>query len=202
VPGLRGSLTSGRAQATQCFVAGQQPTLRLADLKDADAIDALMKASTAAIFPRFYSQAETDASVRYIASVDRTLIEDGSYFVIEADGQIVACGGWSRRDKLYTGAGDAAGDSRLLDAENEPARVRAMFVRDDWTRRGLGTRILDACQTAATAEGFRRMALGATLPGVPLYERFGFVAKGEMTVTLPDGTNIAAVAMEMQISGS
>jgi GNAT superfamily N-acetyltransferase len=180
-------------------VADDEPTLRLAELADADTIDVLMKASTAAIFPRFYSQAETDASVRYIAIVDRTLIEDGTYFVVEADGQIVACGGWSRRDKLYTGSGDAAEDSRLLDPETEAARVRAMFVRDDWTRRGLGTRILEACQAAAKAEGFRRLALGATLPGVALYERFGFVANGDMTVTLPNGTTVAAVAMDKPI---
>jgi GNAT superfamily N-acetyltransferase len=183
-------------------VADVQPALRLAVLADADAIDALMKASTTAIFPRFYSQAETDASVQYIASVDRTLIEDGTYFVVEADRQIVACGGWSRRDKLYTGSGGAAGDSRLLDPMTEPARVRAMFVRDDWTRKGLGTRILEACQAAAKAEGFRLLALGATLPGVPLYERFGFVATGDMTVTMPDGTKIAAVAMAKPIPDS
>ena len=176
-----------------------EAALRPAEVADADAIDALMKASTAAIFPRFYTQAETDASVHYIASVDPTLIEDGTYFVVEADGQIVACGGWSRRDKLYTGSGDAAGGSRLLNPETEAARVRAMFVRDDWTRRGLGTRILEACQAAAKAEGFRRLALGATLPGVPLYERFGFVANGDLTVTLPDGTKIVAVAMDMPI---
>jgi len=157
-----------------------------------------MKISTAAIFPRFYSQAETDAAVNYIASVDRILIDDGAYFVVEADGQIVACGGWSRRGKLYTGSGGAE-DSRLLDPVTEPARVRAMFVRDDWTRRGLGTRILEACQAAAKAEGFQRLALGATLPGVPLYERFGFVATGEMTVTMPDGTTIDAVAMDKPI---
>jgi hypothetical protein len=61
-------------------VAGEQPTLRLAGPADADAIDALMKISTAAIFPRFYSQAETDAAVECIASVDPALIEDDTYF--------------------------------------------------------------------------------------------------------------------------
>ena len=60
--------------------------LRLARLDEADAIDALMKASTADLFPRFYDAKQTAASVRHIASVDRTLIEDGTYFVIEADG--------------------------------------------------------------------------------------------------------------------
>ena len=133
-------------------VSPQAPVLRLADLDDVDVIDALMKASITAIFPRFYNEAQTAASVKYIGSVDRTLIEDGTYFVLEAEGEIVACGGWSRRGKLYTGAGDAAGDARLLEPGSEPARVRAMFVRGDWTRRGLGTRILEACESAAREE--------------------------------------------------
>jgi GNAT superfamily N-acetyltransferase len=158
-----------------------------------------MKASIAAIFPRFYDEAQTAASVKYIGSVDRTLIEDGTYFVLEADGEIVACGGWSRRDKLYTGSGDAAGDARLLEPETEPPRVRAMFVSGDWTRRGLGTRILEACESAARREGFRTLALVATLPGVLLYERYGFVASGGTPVTMPDGTTVAAVAMEKPV---
>jgi len=173
--------------------------LRLGRLDEADAIDDLMKASTAELFPHFYDAQQTAASVRYIASVDRTLLEDGTYFVIEADGELVACGGWSRRDKLYTGSGEGAGDARLLDPATEPARVRAMFVRPDWTRRGLGTRILEACQAAAKAEGFWVLALVATLPGLPLYERFGFVVTERVEVRMPDGTAIACAAMERPI---
>jgi GNAT superfamily N-acetyltransferase len=177
-----------------------QPILRLARPDEADVIDALMKASTEGLFPAFYDEAQTAAAAKYIASVDRTLIADGTYFVLEAGGELVACGGWSRRDKLYTGSGDAADDARLLDPATEAARVRAMFVRPDWTRRGLGTRILEACEAAARAEGFRVMALMATLPGVPLYERFGFVATEEVALRTPDGTSLPAVAMEMSLA--
>ena len=48
-------------------MATEEPKLRLARLDEADAVDALMKASIAAIFPRFYDEAQTQASVRYIA---------------------------------------------------------------------------------------------------------------------------------------
>lgn len=175
------------------------PRVRLARLEEADTIDALMKASTADLFPLFYNAEQTAASVRYIASVDRTLIEDGTYYVLEADGELVGCGGWSRRDRLYTGSGDAADDARLLDPAIEPARVRAMFVRSDWTRRGLGTRILEACEAAAKAEGFQMMALMSTMPGLPLYERYGFAVTDRSDITMPDGTPLACAAMEMPI---
>jgi GNAT superfamily N-acetyltransferase len=181
-------------------VPGPLPRLRLARLDEADAIDALMKASTAALFPAFYDQRQTDAAVQFVASVDLGLIEDGTYFVAEVDGELVACGGWSRRDKLYTGSGELAGSARLLDPANEPARVRAMFVRADWTRRGLGRRILEACEAAARREGFTTLALMATLPGQPLYEAYGFRPTGESQVMLPGGVQLACVAMQKPLT--
>ena len=177
-----------------------EPTLRLARTDEADAINALMKASTRDLFPLFYDAEQTASSIRYIASVDRMLISDGTYFVLDLDGELVACGGWSRRDKLYTGSGEGAADARLLDPATEPARVRAMFVRADWTRRGLGTRILEACEAAAKSEGFRTLALVATLPGLPLYQRFGFAVVERVEVPMPDGTIIDGAAMEKPIS--
>ena len=174
--------------------------LRLARLDEADAIDALMKASTRDLFPAYYDAVQTEASIRFIASVDAALIADGTYFVAEIDGELVACGGWSRRDKLYTGSGEGDTDARLLDPATEPARVRAMFVRPDWTRRGLGRRILEACEAAARAEGFRKLALMATLPGRPLYEAYGFRGTGEMMVRMPDGVELACEPMEMSLS--
>jgi GNAT superfamily N-acetyltransferase len=176
------------------------PPLRLATRQDEAAIDALMKASTRSVFPNFYDARQTESSVRHIALVDRMLIEDGTYYVAEAEGEVVACGGWSRRDKLYTGSGIVAGEARLLDPATEPARVRAMFVRSDWTRRGLGRRILEACEAAAKAEGFRMLALMSTLPGLPLYESYGFRVLERVDITMPDGVTIGGASMEKPIA--
>ena len=176
------------------------PTLRVATLEDADAIDTLMKASIRDIFPRFYTPEQTESSMRHISVVDRMLLEDGTYFVAEANGEIVACGGWSRRDKLYTGSTETEGRVRLLDPATEAARVRAMFVRGDWTRRGLGTRILEACEAAAKAQGFRTLALMGTLPGIALYERYGFTELERTEVVLPDGTRLECASMEKPIT--
>ena len=147
----------------------EDPVLRLATVADLDALDALMKVATRDIFPRFYDADQTASAVQFVASVDRQLVEDGTYFACETGGELVACGGWSKRAKLYTGSGDAEGDDRLLDPATDAAHVRAMYTRPDWTRRGLGRRILEACESAARADGFRMLTLGATLPGLPLY---------------------------------
>ena len=172
---------------------------RLATAADAPQISALMKASVLELFPAYYDQRQTASAAVHIAHLDQRLIEDGTYLVHEADGEIVACGGWSRRSKLYTGRGSEADDDRLLDPASEPARVRAMFVRRDWTRRGLGRAILTSSEDAARAEGFSSLILGATLPGVPLYRAFGFRDIERFTITMPDGVTLDAVLMDRPI---
>jgi GNAT superfamily N-acetyltransferase len=175
------------------------PPQRLARVGDASAITALMRASVLELFPAFYDEKQTASAAVHIAHLDMTLIEDGTYYVHEVGDEIVACGGWSRRYKLYTGSGDADEDQRLLDPRHESARVRAMFVRSDWTRRGLGRAILESCERAARDEGFTSMSLGATLPGVPLYRAFGFRDVEEFVVTMPNGVSVKAIAMERSL---
>jgi GNAT superfamily N-acetyltransferase len=159
-----------------------------------------MRESIGALFPQYYDDRQTASAAIHIGDPDLLLIEDGTYFVGEAGaGEIVCCGGWSRRDRMHAGSDDA-GDARLLDPATEPARVRAMFVRADWTRRGLGRLILEACQRAARDEGFTMLTLNATLPGVPLYRAFGFRELGPRPVTMPDGVTIDCLAMERPVS--
>ncbi len=178
-----------------------EPVLRVATVDDAAAVERLMKESAAILFPRFYDGRRATSAVRYVAVADPLLLADGTYFALESDGEMVACGGWSRRDRMYTGSGDGAEDARPLDPATEAARVRAMFVRADWTRRGLGRRILEACVAAAREEGFRALTLVATLPGVPLYLAYGFQPVDEIDVEMPDGVTIECLSMEMPIDG-
>jgi len=166
---------------------------------DVDAIGDVMRASVLEIFPAFYDERQTASAAIYVAHVDPVLIRDGTYFVHDADGEIVACGGWSRRGRLYSGSAGSEDDDRLLDPSAEAAHIRAMFVRPEWTRRGLGRAILKAGHDAARAEGFRRLDLGATLPGVALYRAFGFQEVKPFVVTMPDGVTLDAVAMERPI---
>ena len=174
--------------------------MRLATLNDVEAIEVLMKASIQEIFPRFYRPEQIESCARYIGHLDTMLVEDGTYFVDEDDSGVIACGGWSRRYKLYAGSGSAADDARLLDPATEGAPVRAMFVRGDRTRRGLGRRILEECEEAARAEGFRRLTLMATLPGFELYRAMGFETLDEVDIPLEDGTLVAGIRMERPIT--
>jgi GNAT superfamily N-acetyltransferase len=178
------------------------PRLRLATEADAEAISALMRSSILALFPDFYDERQTTSAAVHVAHLDPALIHDRTYFVHEVDGPgggIVACGGWSRRGRLFAGSGAKEDDDRLLDPATEAAHVRAMFVHPDWTRRGLGRAILEASRDAARAEGFTGLDLMATLPGVPLYRAFGFREVQRTSFTTPGGVTLEAVSMERRV---
>jgi GNAT superfamily N-acetyltransferase len=177
-------------------------TLRVATLADAPRIDDLMKASAAAIFPAFYDATQTASAIKYVSQVDPDLLADGTYFVIDDGDDVVACGGWSRRGRVYMGSAGAPGDNRYLDPATEAAHIRAMFVRADRTRRGLGRRIIEASEDAARAMGFRRMDLVATLPGIPLYLAAGYVPTADVEdIVLADGVLLPCQAMTKPLGG-
>ena len=127
--------------------------------------------------------------------MDSQLIADGTYFVAEAKSSVVAgdspahpvrstplivgCGGWSKRKTLFGGDQWIGREAALLDPQHDAAKIRAFFIHPSWVRRGIGTMILEACESAALAAGFTRFEMGATLTGVPLYQARGLCGAGE-----------------------
>jgi GNAT superfamily N-acetyltransferase len=150
-------------------------TSRLAGLGDLPALEAVMAASIAELQKGFLTPQQIEAS-RTIMGLDRQLVADGTYFVVEAEGEIAGCGGWSRRATLYGGDHTPGRDPEPLDPATDAARVRAMYTHPAFARRGAGRLILQLCEDAARAAGFSRLELMATLAGRPLYESYGFVA--------------------------
>ncbi len=149
--------------------------IRTAVERDIEALRVLMAAAIEVLQRGFLSEAQIEAS-RAIMGLDTQLIADGTYFVVEAEGALAGCGGWSRRATLYGGSHSPGRNPALLDPAKDAARVRAMYTHPDFVRRGVGRLVLATCEAAAKAEGFRRVELAATLSGVPLYERCGYVA--------------------------
>ena len=174
-------------------------THRLATPADIPALTDLMQAAIRQLLPQFLDAAEVEASFA-VMGLDSQLIADGTYFVIESDGVIVGCGGWSRRATLFGGNHSAGRDARLLDAGSEAARVRAMYTDPGHVRRGIGRMILTLCEAAARAEGFRRVELGATMGGQPLYEAAGYQPLELMQVATPSGVTVPILRMEKYLA--
>jgi GNAT superfamily N-acetyltransferase len=148
-------------------------TSRLATRDDLPALQLLVDAAIDELQKGFLDEAQIRAS-HAIMGIDTQLIDDGTYFVVEHDGRLAGCGGWSRRATLYGSNHSAGRDAALLDPATDAARVRAMYTDPAFTRRGVGRLVLSLCESAAAAEGFERLELMATLSGRPLYAAAGF----------------------------
>jgi GNAT superfamily N-acetyltransferase len=148
-------------------------THRLAHRDDLDALRALMDAAISQLQKPFLDERQI-ASSRAIMGLDTQLIDDGTYFIVEADGELAGCGGWSRRATLYGGDQSPGRSAALLDPARDAARVRAMYTHPQHTRKGVGRLILSLCEEAARSEGFRTVELMATMAGEPLYSACGY----------------------------
>jgi GNAT superfamily N-acetyltransferase len=148
-------------------------TVRIATEADLPALRDLMALSIGELQRGFLSPDQVAAS-HEIMGLDTQLVADRTYLVVEADGALAGCGGWSRRATLFGGDHTAGRDAALLDPAADAARIRAMYTHPDFARRGVGRLIIETCEAAAAAEGFARCEMAATLAGEPLYRACGY----------------------------
>ena len=170
--------------------------LRQATTTDIPALEELIRASVTALSAEHYTAEQISSALTHVFGVDTQLIADGTYFVAEIDGQLAGSGGWSKRTTMF-GGDQLKADTldSLLDPATEAARIRAFYVHPQWSRRGVGSRILTACEEAARAAGFSRVELVATLPGEPLYAARGYQKAGAIQLETPDGASLPAFRM-------
>ncbi len=149
--------------------------IRAATLSDQPVLQDLINRSARALGAPDYSPEQIEGALRGAFGVDTQLIRDRTYFVVEHRDAIIACGGWSYRRTLFGGDTGDDRDPEELDPATEAAKVRAFFVDPANARQGIGSAILEKCETEARARGFQRAELLATLTGVRLYQAFGYV---------------------------
>jgi GNAT superfamily N-acetyltransferase len=182
-----------------------QPDLRIrpAVLADLPVLRDLIDASVRRLQAQDYTPAQMEGALTTVFGVDTQLIADGTYLVVEycpaqsdAPPIIIACGGWSKRKTLYGADQWTDRHDDLLDPRRDAAKIRAFFIHPDWARRGVGTFLLDACETAAKAAGFSRFEMGATLTGAKLFRARGYLPVRNLEVALRNGESLPIVQME------
>jgi GNAT superfamily N-acetyltransferase len=173
--------------------------IRLAIPADVPALQALIDLSVRLLQLHDYSPAQIEGALGTVFGVDSQLIADGTYFVLEAicDGgkKIVGCGGWSKRKTLFGSDHGSGREDSLLDPSSDNAKIRAFFVHPDWARRGIGSTILEACETAAIKAGFKGFELGATITGERLYGARGYEVIDRIEVPLANGESLPVIRM-------
>lgn len=176
--------------------------LRCATLEDLDSLHVLIRRSAIGLRGDHYTPEQVDAALQGAFGVDTQLVLDGSYFAVLDIDVIVACGGWSYRRTLFGGDAHTERSPKRLDPNTEAAKIRAFFVAPEYARRGLGTMILDACESAAMAAGFKTVELMSTMPGLQFYLSQGFVAGEPKTFLLPGDVEIRFIPMQKTLERS
>lgn len=177
--------------------------LRNAVMGDIPRLQELIEASVRGLQAEDYTAAQIEGALQSVYGVDTRLIADGTYFAVESDdGEIIACGGWSKRKTLYGGDQYEAREDSLLDPARDAAKIRAFFVHPQWARRGIGSVVLEACESAALAAGFRRLEMGATLSGVPFYRAKGYAEIENESVPLSNSETLPIVRMSKEVGRS
>jgi GNAT superfamily N-acetyltransferase len=175
----------------------------------------LIEASVRGLQAQDYTAAEMEDALETVFGVDSQLIADGTYFVAEAKVEealsgaekmseakstgvgwmIAGCGGWSKRKTLYGSDRWTGREDALLDPKHDAAKIRAFFIHPAWARQGIGSKILEACEMAASAAGFKSYEMGATLTGAKLFGAKGYVAVEKIEVPLKGGLSLPVIRM-------
>lgn len=171
------------------------PCIRTAALDDVPALQRLIEQSARALSRGDYSEEQIAAALGTSWGVDTDLIRDQTYFVVESGGNIVACGGWSKRRTLFGGDSQPGRHAEILSPARDAARMRAFFVHPDYARQGLGRALLKRCEDEARASGFQSAELLATLPGYRLYRALAYVGGEPIDSPLPGGLSVRCVPM-------
>lgn len=171
-------------------------TIRPADINEVPILNELINVSARELSRDSYSEQEIDGAIQYVFGVDTELVKDRTYFVIEIHGEIAGCGGWSKRKTLFGGNQFPGREEAVyLDPSKEAAKIRAFFIHPKFARQGLGSMLLKHCELEASLNGFTRIEMMATLPGVELYSRWAYQAVSEEVVLLPNHVLLRFVRM-------
>jgi len=173
---------------------------RVATPADLPALREVMRRSIEQLQDGFLSPEQVRVS-HQVMGLDTQLVIDGTYFVVESDGAIAGCGGWSWRSTLYGGDDSIVSrEPEALDPARDAARIRAMYTDPAFARRGVGKLVLSLCEDAARNAGFRRATMMATMAGVPLYEACGYRAAEPVSMTTVNGVEVPLVRMEKTLA--
>jgi N-acetylglutamate synthase-like GNAT family acetyltransferase len=172
---------------------------RLAREENIPALEALIPMSVRTLQAAHYSAAQMEAALGSVFGVDRQLIRDRTYFVVEREGQIVGCGGWSKRKSLYGSDHNRVGEDAELDPARDPARIRAFFTHPSWARKGVGRSIMVMCENAIAEAGFATVDVVATLSGEPLYSAFGYKVVERYDIAMTRNLTLPAVRMTKKL---
>jgi GNAT superfamily N-acetyltransferase len=173
--------------------------VRTATLADRDVLRDLIARSARELSAADYRPEQVEGALQGAFGVDTQLIHDGTFFVAEGGGAIVGCGGWSYRKTLFGSDKRPERDAAELDPRTDAAKIRAFFVDPVHARKGIGTLLLQKCESEAKRRGFSRVELMSTLTGIRLYSARGYAGVEQVRYEVSPGVAIEFLPMSKSI---
>lgn len=161
--------------------------IRTARAGDLAAIERVFAASYPALMAGAYEAALLARALPMMTRAQPRLVGSGTYYVAEADGETIGCGGWSRE----------APDGRA--GEEGVAHIRHFAVAKDWIGRGIGRALYRRCEDRARAAGIEVFECYSSLNGEPFYRALGFARLAAIELPMGPGTSLPSIHMRREI---
>lgn len=152
--------------------------VRASSKADLAAVDALLARSYPKLLKADYPPSILVTALPLISRAQPQLLNCGTYYVAEEEGEILGAGGWTR-DK------------------QDPARghIRHVVCDDRHLRRGIARALLERCFETARAAGVTEMECWSTRTAERFYQAIGFRTLGPMDVQLAGGISFPSLRM-------
>jgi predicted N-acetyltransferase YhbS len=161
-------------------------TIRVAGPEDAPAVRSVLEDSYPALMAGAYPADLLARALTLIVRPHPRLLAGGTYFLAEADGQAVGCGGWSF---WMPGCAEQTG----------LAHIRHFAVRSGSAGQGIGRALYERCALDAGAAGASRFEVQSSLNGEAFYAALGFGRVGPIDVPMGPGLDFPSILMRREI---
>lgn len=194
LPGQHGGRPPYAASMDQAHPpAVRRLTVRTATARDLPHLHAIATRAVTELLDRHYSSAQIRAAEKMkMHEVEADLVEAGTYYVAEVDGEVVAGSGWSAGGSLQRSANGPI-------VESGTATMRASYVDPRYARRGIATLLARTTETAATLSGFRRFETMCTPLSAAMRSALGYRLVRHEQIPLADGLTLRLAVMRKQL---
>ncbi len=161
--------------------------LRVATPDDEPRITSLLARSYPALMAPAYDSKVLAVALPLMTRANESLLASGTYFVVEAGGDIAGCGGWT---KDRPGGGGFDGYT---------GHIRHFATDPDRLRHGIGKMLLLHCLAIARAENLSHMDCFSSLNAVAFYQASGFEQLGSLDVQLGGTVPFRSIHMRRRL---
>lgn len=157
--------------------------VRLATPDDAAAVAGVLTASYPPLLAAAYDPELLARALPLMTRPHPHLLASGRYFIAEAQGRAIGCGGWSPERPDSQEVVDGVG------------HVRHFAVVADWIGHGVGRALYRRCEDQARVAGVRCFDAFSTLNGEPFYLALGFARVAPFDVAMGEGVALPSLLM-------